>query len=299
MNLIVATKLHIPRPRAALVPRPRLVRRLSEGLRHVLTLVTAPAGYGKTTLLGEWAKTLDMPVAWVSLDRGDNDLLRFWTHTLAALQQACPSLHEQAALRLSAKDRTGDSLILALLNGLHRMSQPIVLIWDDIHVIENPAIQQGISYFLNRLPPQVHLYMAGRTKPALQLARLKVQEGLNHIDVDELRFDAAETADFFSTCAGMTLSVDELNPIRERTEGWIAAMRLAVLSMDGETDPAAMVRKLSGAGGDLSDYFFEEVLTRQPEPLQQFLLRTAILDRMTGGLCEAVTGMADSAACLQ
>lgn len=297
--VIIPTKLHIPRPRTELISRTRLLRRLSEGLHCALTLVTSPAGYGKTTALGEWAMMQETPVAWVSLDQGDNDPNRFWTYTVAALKQACNSFPDQHVLHFLSEDRSVISLIAALVNALNRVSQPVLLIWDDIHSIEHPTIRSGIEYLLNHLPPHVHLYMAGRFKPALSLSRLRMESGLNHIDVDELRFDSPETYAFFAACGGIRFSEQELVSIRQKTEGWIAAMRLALLSVNGTPDPAALAGKLSGAHGDLADYFFEEVLSGQPHAISRFLLQTSILNRMTVELCEAVTGMAESATCLQ
>ncbi len=297
--MIISTKLHIPRSRTALVARPRLIRRLDEGLNRILTLVTAPAGYGKTTLLGEWAATREEPVAWVSLDAGDNDRMRFWGHTIAALKQCCPGFDEQAVLRFAAEDASGDSLMAALINGLNRIPYRLVLVWDDFHHIEEPAIRNGVVYLLNRLPSHVHLYMATRYQPPLPLSRIRVEAGLNRIEAKDLRFAPEETAEFFAACGGVQLSAEETAAVLDRTEGWIAAMRLAVLSLHEAADPAAVVWQMRGTERDISDYFFEEVLSRQPIPLQQFLLRTSILQRMTGELCRAVTGMAESASYLQ
>lgn len=296
--MIIATKLHIPRPRTALITRPRLIHRLKEGLNRALTLVTAPAGYGKTTLLSEWAEVLESPVAWVSLDMGDNDRLRFWAHTIAALKQAYPAFDEQAVLRHAAEDASGYSLIAALVNGLHRLSQTIVLVWDDFHQIEEPTLLKGIIYLLERLPSHVHLYIASRISPSLSLSRIRVGDGLNQLEASDLRFDPEETSEFFTKCSGVELSSVETAAVQERTEGWVAAMRLAVLSLNDNFDPAAIIRKMTGTERDISDYFFEEVLSRQPEALQQFLLQTSILQRMSGELCKAVTGMTESAAWL-
>lgn len=297
--MIIATKLHIPRPRTTVVTRPRLIRRLNEGMSRVLTLVTAPAGYGKTTLLSEWTMTMEFPVAWVTLDQGDNDRIRFWTHTIAALKQAYPALDDQAVLRHAAEDASGDSLIAAVVNGLHRVSHTMVLVWDDFHHIEEPAILKGVIYLLERLPSHVHLYIASRTTPGLSLSRIRVKDGLNRLEASDLRFVSEETSEFFARCGGVELSFEETAAVQERTEGWGAAMRLAVLSLNANADPVSIIRKMSGTQRDISDYFFEEVLFQQPEPLQQFLLQTSILERMTGELCKAVTGMDESAAWLQ
>ncbi|AZK45122.1 LuxR C-terminal-related transcriptional regulator [Paenibacillus lentus] len=299
--MIIATKLHIPRPRSSLVARPRLFHRLQEGLNCALTVVTAPAGYGKTTLLSEWAISMESPVAWVSLDQGDNRRMCFWAHTFAALKQVCPSFDEQAVLRHAAEDATGDSLIAALVNGLHRISQTTLLVWDDFHYIEEASILKGIVYLLERLPPHVHLYIASRTSPPIPLSRIRAGSGLNRLDVRDLCFSPAETTEFFALCGGMDLSADEAIAVQEQTEGWAAAMRLAVLSLHEHENAssALMIRKMMGTERDISDYFFEEVLSQQSETLQQFLLQTSILARMNGELCKAVTGMAESNVYLQ
>lgn len=297
--MIIATKLHIPRSRSALVARSRLTRRLHEGLDRTLTLITAPAGYGKTTLLGEWVMTLENPVAWVSLDQGDNDRMRFWAHTIAALKQAYPTFDQQDVLRHAAEDPSGVSLIAALINGLHRISHTMVLVWDDFHHIEETSILQGVTYLLERLPLHVHLYLASRNSPALPLSRLRAENRLIWLEASDLRFVPDETTEFFAKCGGIQLSNEDVATVQKKTEGWAAAMRLAVLSLHEHADPVSLIRKMAGTERDISDYFFDEVLARQSETMQQFLLYTSILDRMTGELCQAVTGIAESHAYLQ
>ena len=297
--MIIATKLHIPRQRSAIVARPRLIHRLNEGLDRVLTLVTAPAGYGKTTLLSEWTTIIDNPVAWVSLDQGDNDRMRFWAHTIAALKQACPSFDDLSVLRHAAEDASGDSLIAALINGVHRIAQTTVLVWDDFHHIQEPTILKGVVYLLERLSSHLHLYIASRNMPSISLARIRAGNGLNRLGVSDLRFMPEETSAFLALCSEVKLSGDEAAAVQKRTEGWVAAMQLAVLSLSEHADPTSLVRIMSGKERNISDYFLEEVLSRQPDPLQQFLLQTSILERMTGELCTAVTGMSESSAYLQ
>jgi len=297
--VIIATKLHIPQSRSELVVRSRLIRRLHEGLERTLTLITAPAGYGKTTLLGEWAMTLEKPVAWVSLDQGDNDRMRFWAHTIAALKQAYPSFNEQTVIRHAVEDPSGVSLIAALVNGLHRISQTMVLVWDDFHHIEEESILKGVTYLLERLPPHVHLYLASRNPPSIPLSRIRAGNGLNRLDTSDLRFTPEETIEFFAKCSSMELSSEDIAAVQKKTEGWAAAMRLAILSLHEHADPASLVWKMAGTERDISDYFFDEVLARQSETMQQFLLYTSILDRMTGELCQAVTGIGESGVYLQ
>lgn len=295
--MIVVTKLHIPQPRTSLVTRTRLIQRLHEGLDRTLTLITAPAGYGKTTLLSEWANTLKCPVAWVSMDSGDNDRIRFWAHTIASLKQACPAFNAESVLRFAVED--SDSFIAALINGLHRLSQTIILIWDDFHHIKDPAILKGIIYLLERMPNHIHLYIASRTIPPFSLSRIRAGTGLVRLGVSDLRFLPEETSLFFTMCGKINLSEEEAATVQEKTEGWATAMRLLVLSLHEQADPASLVSMLTGTERDISDYFFEEVLSRQPEKIQQFLLKTSVLDRMTGELCMSVTGMSESKLYLQ
>lgn len=296
--MIVSTKLHIPRSRSVLVARPRLIHRLQEGLDCELTLVTAPAGYGKTMLLSEWTMMMECPVAWVSLDLGDNDRMRFWAHMIAALKQAYPSFDDQAVLRHAAEDVAGESLVALLVNELYRISQTTVLIWDDFHHIHEPTILKGVAYLLERLPSHVHLYIASRTIPPIPFSRIRVENGLNQMDVSDLRFIHEETSEFFALCGGVKLSIDETAAVQKRTEGWAAAMQLAILSLPEHTDPASLVRKIIGTERNISDYFFDEVVSQLPITMKQFLLQTSILERMTGELCQAVTGMSESNAYL-
>lgn len=296
--MIIATKLHIPRMRSALIARPRLIQRLNEGLNCKLTLVTAPAGYGKTTLLSEWSTMMETPVAWISLDVGDNDRTRFWGHTIEALKQTCSDFDEQKVLHFSTADASGDSLIAAFINELHRVSQTLVLVWDDFHHIEESSIMRNISYLLERLPSHVHLYIASRVTPTLPLSKIHAGNGLIRLDANDLRFTAGETEQFFKYCSSLNLSSEETSVVQDRTEGWIAGMRLVVLSLKGKDDRLAVVQKIVGTERDISDYFFEEVFSQQSAEVQQFLLRTSILERMNGDLCEVVTNKADSEAIL-
>lgn len=292
--IIVATKLHIPRTRLVLVERPNLFRRLDEGMNHELTLITAPAGYGKTTLISEWAMTLQHTPAWVSLDQRDNVLIRFWGHTIAALKRSNSDFNDQAVLRHAAEDTTGDSLIAALINELHRLSQEQIIIWDDFHLIREQAILDSVVYLLERLPHHVHLYMTSRLLPALPIYKLQANQELIWLEARDLRFDSDETADFFEKSCGIQLSMQEAETVQKRTEGWATAMRLAVMSLDQQTDSKGLVQKMTGRNRSISNYFWEEAFSLQTEVIQQFLIQTSVLNRMTGELCQAVTEMVES-----
>lgn len=297
--MIISTKLHIPRPGTAVVGRGRLVRKLNEGRHHALTLITAPAGYGKSTLLGEWASALGDPVAWISLDRGDNDRIRFWSHTLAALKLAHPAFDEQTIFRLSRGDASGLSFVAALINGLHRLPGPVVIIWDDFHVVDDGGILGDVTYLLEHLPPHVHLYIASRGLPELPLARMRTRGRLLQLEAGDLRFSPEEAADLFHASLALPLSDREKADVLERTEGWAAGLRLAALMLADEPDRGGVIRRISGMQKDYADYFMEEILSEQSEKVQLFLLSTSILNRMNAGLCNAVSGMDDGLALLQ
>lgn len=297
--MIIATKLHAPRPRTPIVARSRLVRQLHEGLNHALTLVTAPAGYGKTTLLSEWSTALDGPVGWISLDRGDNDRARFWSYAAAALKRACPSFDEQAVLRAGRGDASGSSMLAAFINGLNRLEGSVVLIWDDFHLIDDREILADMAYVLGHLPDHAHFYIASRSMPELPLSRMRTRGQLLLLDTADLRFMPEEAADFFGSVPELRLSAREEADVLERTEGWAAGMRLAALLLGDAPNREQKIRRITGKQRDYADYFLEEILSQQPQTLQQYLIRTSILDRMNAELGASVTGMDDSARLLQ
>jgi LuxR family maltose regulon positive regulatory protein len=296
--MIISTKLHPPRTRSSLIPRPRLAKRLAGGLNCELTLVTAPPGYGKTALLSQWAAGAAERIAWISLDARDNDPMRFWMHNFTALEQAVLAFDVMNAMDLTG-DPSGDSLLAMLINGLNRLAEPVIFIWDDFHYIENRSILLGVSYLVDRLPPHVHIFMTCRTTPSLPLSRWRAQEKLNELDVSDLRFTLDEAEQFFRLSGGLSLSPEQCAAVLDRTEGWIAGMRLAAMSLSRADDPAAAIQNITGRRRDFAGYFFEEVLSAQPRERAQFLLNTSILQRMNAGLCEAVTGLADCAGLLR
>jgi LuxR family maltose regulon positive regulatory protein len=269
--------------------------RLNEGLDARLTLISAPAGFGKTTLLSEWIPHSPRCVVWVSLDAGDNDPIRFWTYGIATLQLLQPSLG-QAALALLQSPQTPalEPILTNLLNDITAFPDEFILVFDDYHVIENPALHDSLTYVLDHLPRNMHLTLTGRADPALPLARLRARRQLAEIRAADLRFTFAEAAVFLNEVMGLSLSAEDITALETRTEGWIAGLQLAALSMQGRSDVASFINAFTGSHVYIVDYLAEEVLHRQPDKVQTFLLQTSILERLSGRLCDAVTGQADS-----
>jgi LuxR family maltose regulon positive regulatory protein len=298
--LLLATKFHMPRLRAPLVYRPHLVERLQQAAGHPLTLLAAPAGFGKTTLLSSWLERAPLSSAWVSLDRADNDLTRFWSYTLTALDKAFPGCGATAlGLLQSPQPPSMEVILTTVINTLTALSQEVVLVWDDYHLITAPAIHTSVTFLLEHLPPRLHLIIAARADPPLPLARLRTRGQLLELRSADLRFLSEETAAFLTRLSGLTLSAEEITALETRTEGWIAGLQLAALSLHGRTDIPGFIRAFTGSHRYVVDYLVEEVLVHQPEPIQTFLLQTAILERMTGSLCEAVTANAEGQAMLE
>jgi LuxR family maltose regulon positive regulatory protein len=290
-TLILSTKLYIPPPPAKAVPRLRLTVQLNEGLHRKLTLVSAPAGFGKTTLVSAWAAASGQQVAWLSLDTGDNDPARFLTYLTAALRTVAPQVGTGVLRALQApQPPPAEAVLTALLNDLAALADPIVLVLDDYHVIEAPAVDQALAFLLEHLPPQMRLLIATREDPPLPLARLRARAQLTELRVTDLRFTPAEAADFLNETMGLTLAADDIAALDARTEGWIAGLQLAAISLQGHQAPGSFVRSFTGSHRFVMDYLVEEVLQQQPEPVQTFLLHTSILDRLCGPLCDTMLG---------
>ena len=290
---LLETKLHVPRWRRSLVARPRLSERLSRGAESVLTLVSAPAGFGKTTLLAEWlavAAADGRSVAWLSIDQRDNDPALFWTYLIAALNTGVPGVGAGALALLQPSQPPGEAGLVALLNDLDAISNDVVLVLDDYHVIEARDVQDGMAFLLEHLPPQIHLVIGSRADPPLPLARLRGRGELAEIRAADLRFTPGEAAEYLNEVMGLALTAADVAALEGRTEGWIAALQLAALSMQGRADTAAFIDGFAGDDRYIVDFLAEEVLQRQPDHVQQFLLQTSILDRLSGPLCDAVTG---------
>ncbi len=309
---ILATKLFPPPPRAGCVPRPHLTTRLDVGLAagHRLSLISAPAGFGKTTLVANWladkrqeagggrqtgppapASRLLPPAscAWLSLDTADSDLAHFLSYLVAALQTIAPTIGVGVASLLQAPQPPPiEAILTALLNDMAALPGQITLVLDDYHAIESPDVDAALAFLVERLPPRLHLVIVTREDPSLPLARLRARDQLTELRAADLRFTPAEAAVFLNQTMGLSLSADDIAALEARTEGWIAGLQLAALSMRGREDIAGFIQAFTGSHRFVLDYLVEEVLQQQPEHIQSFLLRTSLLDRMCGPLCDAV-----------
>ncbi len=296
------TKFFAPRWRPSLVPRPRLLERLERGVQSKLTLISAPAGFGKTTLLAEWISEAPdaRPIAWLSLDQRDAPPSNFWLYLIAALQRVEPEVGAAAlALLESPAPPLVESVLTGVLNEVGAATAEIVLVLDDYHLVESREIHEGMTFLLEHLPPNLHLVITGRADPPLPLARLRGRGEMSELRAADLRFTAEEGATFLNEAMGLALSAADIALLDARTEGWIAGLQLAALSMQGRNDVAGFVAAFSGDDRYIVDYLVEEVLDRQPAHLRQFLLQTSILERLNGPLCDAVTGTAGARATLE
>jgi LuxR family transcriptional regulator, maltose regulon positive regulatory protein len=297
---ILATKLYVPPPQPKAVLRPHLIERLNDGLHRKLILVCAPAGFGKTTLLGEWVATLPRPAAWLSLDEGDNDPARFLAYLVAALRTITPNMGEGVLGALqSPRPPPTESILTALLNEMAAVAEDSVIVLDDYHLIDAKAVDDALTFVLEHLPPRVHLVMATREDPPLPIARLRARGQMGELRAADLRFTPDEAAGFLGGVMGLELSREEVAALEERTEGWIAGLQLAALSMRGREDVGGFIRAFAGDNRYIVDYLAEEVLGRQPERIRSFLLETSVLGRLSGPLCDAVTGQEDGGEMLE
>jgi LuxR family transcriptional regulator, maltose regulon positive regulatory protein len=300
-DALLATKLHVPRPQPGFVPRPRLVQALSQGLARGRVLICAPAGFGKTSLLADWTRSGGRPVAWLGLDAGDNDPARFWRYVVAALDQAQPGIAERLGPLLGPPaPRSFEGLVTALINEL--AAQPgrneVLLVLDDYHLVDDGAVHESVAFLLENLPPGLLLVVCGRADPPLPLARLRARGQLAELRAAELRFTTEEAAALLGAAAGPVLPDTAVVALTARTEGWAAGLQLAALSLRGRTDAAGFVAAFSGSHRFVLDYLADEVLDGQPGQVRAFLLETSMLERLSGELCDAVTGRAGSQAML-
>ncbi len=303
LSTLLMTKFSCPAAQSPLVPRARLIELLNEGLHHRLTLITAPAGAGKTTLLSTWYTSLEqveVQVTWVSLDKGDNDPVRFWRYVVAALATLRSEIAEVDAVLLSStQPALAESALAQLIHMLTHIPGSCVLVLDDYHEITTPAITEVLTSLLAYLPPHIHLFISSWEEPNLPLARLRARGQLHQLDQEDLRFTRDEAALFLSHIAGLSLSNDEVNTLETCTEGWITGLKLAALSCSRHNDITDLISAFAGDHHYVADYFFSEVLSKQPEYIQTFLLSTAILARLSAPLCNALLHRDDAQTILE
>ncbi len=288
---LLATKLYIPPRRTRAVSRPRLIDRLNAGLAagSGLTLISASAGFGKTTLLSEWIASAGKPVAWLSLDEADNDPARFIAYLIAAVHTVRTDVGTGLLAALeSPQPPQAETVLTSLLNDISLVPDDFLLILDDYHVIDSQPVDRALAFLTAHLPPQLHLVIATREDPPLPLARLRARGQLTELRAIDLRFTSAEAAEFLSQVMGLNLAAADVTALESRTEGWIAGLQLAAISMRGQEDATSFIKSFTGSHHFVLDYLVEEVLQRQPADIQSFLLRTSILDRMCGPLCDVV-----------
>lgn len=299
---LLSTKLNIPPVRIDWVPRPRLLDRLDAGLRSKLTLVSASAGFGKTTLLSEWSVRSQYPVAWLSLDEGENDPVRFMHYLIAALQRVDGDIGRGVSSILGTpRLPPPDSLVTILINELPAAAGPFFLVLDDYHAIQAEWVHEAVEFLIAHMPAEMHLVLATRHDPPLSLPRLRVRNLLTELREDELRFTADEAAAFLNQVLGLSCDVNLVSALEARTEGWIAGLQLAALSMKGRSQESLgdFVAAFGGSHRHVIDYLADEVLAQQPEEIRAFLQQTSILDRLAAPLCDALTGRDDSATILR
>jgi LuxR family maltose regulon positive regulatory protein len=308
---LLQTKLYIPPVRPGLITRPHLIERLSAGLRQnegfgrKLTLISAPAGFGKTTLMAEWVAECSVPVAWLSLDEEDSDLTRFWSYIIGAIQTVVTPPYTAGRLGNTALTALQspqpppiEAILVTLINSLSGFPEPLILLLDDYHVITAHAIHQTLGFFLDHLPPQMHLVVATRSDPPLNLSRLRGRSELTEIRAEDLCFTFEESTQFLNTCMDLDLLAEDIAKLVRRTEGWITGLQMAALSLQQRSDSRRFVDEFAGDDRYIVDYLAEEVLQRQPTRIQDFLLQTSVLEILSGPLCDAVSRREDSQAIL-
>jgi LuxR family transcriptional regulator, maltose regulon positive regulatory protein len=289
---LLVTKLHIPQVSPKLVARPRLLARLADGLTRPLTLISAPAGFGKTTLLSEWRRSIAGQrwlLAWLSLDEGDSDPARFLAYLVAALQQIDPAIgHATQAMLHSPQPPPIEVLLTALINDIANVAAPFALVLDDYHVIDSPAVHQQLTFLLDHQPPQLHVIILTREDPPLPLSRLRARGQVAEIRQADLQFTLEETTAFLRQTARLEIDRNDAAALQQRTEGWIAGLQLLALSQRGHADARQWIQSFTGSDRYVLDYLIDEVFQRQRPDVQDFLLKTSILDRLSASLCDAV-----------
>ena len=303
---LLSTKFHIPASHSLLVPRPDLIDLLNHGSHSKLTLISAPTGYGKTTLLCQWLSTCSLPIAWLTVDKADNDPVRFLSYLIGALQQIEPELGTAVLEALQSAGMPSGrvasllpTLLTQFLNEIATIHHPFFLILDDYHLIENRRVHEILSYILDNQPASLHLVIATRVDPPLPLARLRAQAQLVELRANDLCFTMREANAFLNQVMGLALPMEQIDALEKHTEGWIAALQLAGLSMQTHEDKTAFIDAFTGSHHYIVDYLVEEVLSQQTEPVREFLLDTSILEHMTGTLCDSLTGRSDGQTMLE
>ncbi|MGZ9583050.1 LuxR C-terminal-related transcriptional regulator [Paenibacillus marinisediminis] len=286
---IMATKLFFPTPRPKAVCRPRLTERLSMGLYRKLTLISAPAGYGKTTLVCEWLADCGRPAAWLSLEEGDNELIRFLTCMISSIQTLETNIGQGIlAVFQTPQLPPTESILTALLNEITAIPNPFILVLDDYHAVNSKPVDDAVYFLLDHLPTQMHVVITTRQDPSIPLARLRARDQLTELRAADMRFTLSESEDFLNRIMGLNLSMDKIISLESRTEGWVVGLHLAALAIQGDHDAGRLIQSFTGSHYFVLDYLVEEVLQRQSEAVQTFLLRTSILDRLCGTLCDDV-----------
>ena len=274
---LISTKLFIPATRPERVSRPRLIEKLNNGFHHKLTLVSAPAGFGKTTIVSEWIKLSGQPAAWLSLDEKDNDPTRFLRYLLAALDRADGAKINFPAdlieLIQSHQTPPTESILTSVINQIAQSSETILLVLDDYHLIDSPSIHDALDFLQENAPPQLHLIIATREDPLLPLAKLRARDQLTELRAADLRFSYEEAAQFFNQVMRLNLKPEDIASLENRTEGWIAGLQLAAISLQGKSDTAGLIQSFTGSNRHVMDYLLEDVLNQQPKEIQTFLLQ--------------------------
>jgi LuxR family transcriptional regulator, maltose regulon positive regulatory protein len=293
---LLATKLFIPQPKPGLVSRPRLIARLDAILTNLLTLVSAPAGYGKTTVLSQWISQnkSQLKVFWVQLDDNDNDPVRFWDYVVEALKKEQPTVGQITSSMLHAPQQIPiEAILTPLINDLSQITENAVLVLDDYHLIKTDAVHTGVAFLIDHIPPNFHLVISTRIDPPLPLSRFRGRGTLLELSVRDLKFTVNESAEFLKQETDAELSSEDNLALNIRSEGWAVGIKMAAMAMRGRKDIHQFVNSYTGSQRYVMDYLIEEVIKRQSEDVRNFLFNTAILQKMTPSLCNAVTGHAD------
>ena len=288
---LLLTKLYIPPTKVGNVTRGFLIKELNQGLAagRKLTLISAPAGFGKTTLVSEWITGCGKPVAWLSLDERDNDLARFLQYFVAAIQTINEKVGKDVLVLLqSPQPPNTESILTTLLNEITTLGEDFLLVLDDYHLVDSKPVDEALAYLIEYQPKQMHLVITTREDPQLPLARYRARGQLTELRAADLRFSPAEAAEYLNRVMGLNLSEDDVSALETRTEGWIVGLQLAAISLKGKTDASGFIKNFTGSHHFVLDYLMEEVLHQQPEMIQNFLLLTSITDRLCGSLCDAI-----------